>query len=397
MSGRCLNEVLPNLSSLKNLNLSHCPGCSDGLFKEFGKRRLNIHELLVEACPRISDTGVKALTNGNHSDQRGCLSIRHLNLSSTSVTTKSLWSILKQLPRLKKLSFSNIEYGKEEESPSFLDDIHFLELEFLDVSGTYISGSNVKTLCKKCPKLVDVKMNYSDELSDGFLQHLICLSRLKSLDIGGAFPRLGFEHLALFLKEHGHQLESVDLSGMTGVQVSVLCLYCKSLQHLVLADCKDVDASLPTWDMLTEEQRKHLTVNKETGALNVSSFYHLRFLNLNRSTFNTSNPVEIQRELLFRFLTSICGLQKLLLKSVNGVDDEVMDRILESSSRETLCRIDLTDCQNITMTTVYKILERCCNLRSLNLSNCRHVGLGDISKIKAQLKRAGNPLEIIWI
>lgn len=397
MSGKCLDEVLPELSSLKSLNLSHCPSCSDHLLIEFGKRSLNIQELLVESCNGVTDAGIKALISGNElqpSDQIGCLDICHLNVSSTSVSTKSLWLILLGLPRLRKLSFSNVQSGIDENCLISSDKL--LELENLNMSYTYISSSNIKWLYERCQKLVEVTMNCSFELQGRFLQHLVCLTYLTSLNMEGASSELHFEHVAKFLVQRGNQLTSLNASGIAGVQISVLCLYCQALKDLVLADCQNVDASMPTWSALTEKQRKHIGKNDELGDLYFSDFCELQHLNLNQTTFSI-HSTEIEQQLLFKLLTSHKALQRLLLKGVTGVDDEMLQNVFESSSSVKLCTLNLSGCEHITIASIYKVLESCNNLRFLDLSHCWHVQQSDVSTINKQLKKSGNPLEIIWV
>ena len=396
LSGKCLDEVLPELSSLKSLNLSHCPSCSDRLLIEFGKRSVNIQELLVESCNGVTDAGIKAIISSNKqsSDQIGCLDIRHLNVSSSSVSTKSLWLILLGLPKLRKLSFSNIQSGLDENCLTLSDNL--LELENLNISYTYISSSNIKWLYERCPRLAEVTMNCSFELQGSILQHLTCLTRLTSLNLEGACSELHFEHVAKFLVQRGNQLTSLNASGIAGVQISVLCLYCQALKDLVLADCQNLDASIPTWSALTEKQRKHIGKSEEFGDLYFSDFCKLQHLNLNHTTFSI-HSTEIEQQLLFKLLASHETLQKLLLKGVIGVDDEVLQNFLESSSNAKLCTLNLSGCENITIASVYKVLESCNNLRLLDLSHCWHVGQSDVSTINVQMKKSGNPLEIIWV
>ena len=388
LSKSCLSEILPTLQSLRSLQLTNCRNCSDELLHKLGKYCLDLQELVIKLCPKITDKGIQAFFTPKGPNKAGCFSIIHLDVSGTSVTTKSLGVILLGLPKLRKLCFSDVPG----ENHLGLVGIPLLNIEHLDLFGTFLVDSDLKLLIQSCLKLVLLRLNLSSNLGTIVTNHLTSLSYLKSLDLGGASETL-FEDVERFLEKRGGQLESLNLSGMPNVRISVLCIYCQSLKELVLEHCQNVDPILPTLVDSTGEQRNDLS---RQGSRLSDFCSQLFYISLNFATFRDNGERELSSVRMSNILTDHPNLTRLSLKDLD-VNDEVLEQVCRSSSSLALRTLDLTHCDVITIESVSEVVKKCQNLRRLDLSHCKQIDSGFISQLKKNLKKTPNPLEITWV
>ena len=370
--------------------MSNCRGCSDQLLHNLGKHCRDLQELVVNLCPKVTDVGVAALCTHHNPDEVGCFDIVHFDVTATSVTTKSLGVILLGLPKLRKLRFSDISG----ESDLGLVAVPLLRIEHLDLFGTFLVDSDLKHLIDNCPMLTALKLNLSSILSSIVTDHLPLLSHLKFLDLGGASDGIVFDDVETFLKRRGDQLESLNLSGLNDVRISVFCAYCKSLRELILAHCENVDPVLPATADSTREEKASLP---HLGS-RLSDFCPQLFsIDLSFTTFrgNDRDP-DLCSVSVCGILCDHSNLRTLSLKNVD-VNDEILEQMCGSSSSLALKTLDLTNCNAITVKSVSSILDRCRNLRLLDVSHCKQIGLAFVSEVKRNLKENGSPLQIAWV
>lgn len=360
------------------------------MLHNIGRHCRNLQELVVNLCPKVTDVGIEALFTQDNPDEVGCFDIIHLDVSATSVTTKSLGVILLGLPKLRKLCFSDLSG----ENHLGLVGMPSLNIEHLELFATFLTDSDLKLLIENCPKLAVLRLNLSTILSKIVANQLPVLSHLKSLDLGGASDGILFEDVEKFLKKRGVQLESLNLSEMRNVRISVLCMYCKSLKELILAHCENVDPMLPVLDDLTKEQRDNLP---ECGS-RLSDFCPQLFcINLNFTTFRDDHHPELHPISASAILGDHPNLARLSLKDVD-INDEILEQVCKSSSSLALRTLDLTNCNAITVESVRSIVENCRNLRLLDLSHCKQVDFASVSQIKKNLKGTRrNLLQIVWV
>ena len=344
----------------------------------------SLQELVVNLCPKITDRGIKYLLSKDNPDRVGCFHLIYLAVSGTSVTTKSLEIILLRLPKLRRLCFSDISG----ESHLELSGMSSLNIEYLDLFSTFLVDLDIKQIIKCSPKLAVLRLNVCSNLNKIVSNHLSSLSNLKSLDLGGASNEILFEDVDKFLKKGGAHLESLNLSGMGNICMTALCMYCKSLKELILAHCQNIDPILPFL-----EQRDNLQHCRR----NFSDFCpQITHINLNFTTFCESSQPELHKIWIPAILCDHSNLVKLSLKNVD-INDAALQQICESSSNLALRDLDLTNCNAITVESVYTIVGNCRKLRFLDLSHCKQIALASVSKLKQELKEACNPLQIVWI
>ena len=348
----------------------------------------------MKSCPKVTDAGIDALPTDKDPGEVGCLEIRHLDVSATSVTTKCLEIILSRLPKLRKLCFSNIKADMR--LPKLEDLPSLLKVQYLDILETFLADTNLKLLLDHCPKLAVLKLNCSEILSEYPSDKSMGLSNLTSLAVSEGSCASSFQHVEAFLKKRGPQLESLSLFGVHNFRISALCLYCKSLKELVLEHCENMDPRLPTFDDLKKEERDSL--REESRGNRLSDFCsRLSCIDFSFTTFRDNGmQAEVYPVWMSGLLSDHSKLTKLLLSS-SEVTDEILRQVCGSSSSLALKSLHLDHCHAITVTSVRGIVENCPNLRMLDLSHCKHVDLASVTQIKKKLKQAGNPLQIVWV
>ena len=389
LSSSCLNDSLPTLKFLKSLRLSKCRGCSDQLLHKLGNHCRNLQELVVNLCPKVTDVGIEALCTKYNPNEVGCFGIVHLDVTATSVTTKSLERILLGLPKLRKLCFSDVS---GETDLGFVA-IPLLRIVHLDLFGTFLVNSDLKLLIDNCPELTELRLNLSSMLNKIVTNHLPLLSHLKSLDLGGASDGILFDDVETFLKRRGDQLESLNLSGLNDVCISVLCTYCKSLKELILAHCQNVDLTLPAIGDLTRERK----ASEQHHGGRFSDFCTQLFsIDLSFTTFHDNGHPELHSVLVCGILSDHRNLRTLSLKNVD-VNDEILEQMCGSLSSLALNTLYLTNCNAISIQSISSVVERCRNLRLLDLSHCKYINLGFVSQMKKRLMENRSRLQITWV
>ena len=399
VSATCLNQVIQNLTCLSCINLSHCDGCSDSVLENIAKNCLNLSDLNIEGCSQITDNGIEALLSATDNSVQP-LKIAYLNVSSTSVTTESLWILLNRLPFLLSLSFARI---KENASHTIFmrDKSDLLQLQHLDMLGTVIGFMQLKLLVESCPNLIKLKLtipsftNSHDEIFSESLKHLskLKLFQLHTENIPEFEPAPHpFKITESLLNQLGGQLESIDLTGEIEVKVSDIRLHCNSLKQLVLSSCQLVQPFITSITMLPRENCEANT------ACNIAMFSDfsslpLEYIHLEKIEFQNILPHQMQ-ELLYLLLASHPNLRQLSLKSV-PIEQGSLMKILCSSSGAQLEKLVLSCYDNITGKTIGMIEESCPNLQHLELWHCWVITWSDIWQSNSRLKRNGRKLEVV--
>lgn len=376
------------------------------MVENLAKNCPNLRELDLESCDKITDSGIEAVLKDDGS--AALLKITYLNLSSTSVSTKSLWICLNRLPSLVSLSLAKIKNIAEESEPCYTlfiqDKTGPFQLRYLDISDTLVFNSHLRLVLQRCPELVELKVSmalYTKGDPESFSQSLMHLLRLKALQINGTLPHTYFEHrqqaftferLEPFLKQNGLQMESLNLTNVTGISLLILCLYCKSLKRLVLSNCELVRPFFPSWKISRNEVRNGKSYT-ECDAVNLSEFCQLQYIQLEKVEFKDTS-LRLKQDLLYQLLASHASLLQLSLKNV-PIEERFLLRILQSSSGAQLEKLVLSCYDNVTVKTIRMIEESCPNLKCLELFHCWIITWYDIWQINDRLKRNRKKLEVV--
>lgn len=340
----------------------------------------------MSLCPKITNVGIQALFAPANPDEFGCFELVHLDVSATSVTMESLGLILSKIPKLRKLCLSDLSG----ESQLELTALPRLNIQHFDSHGTFMDGSALKLLIESCPKLTELRMNWSSGLGNVVANHLTALSHLTLLDLSGACEGILFGDIEKFLKSCGSHLESLNLSGVHNVYVSVLCLNCSSLTQLTLAHCQNVCAKLPALNDHGDSLPQRRNRNR------LSYFCpRLSSINLDFVTFRDSSQPEFN-QIITNILCDHPNLEKLSLKNTD-IDDEVLRNVCESSSSFALRILNLSNCNAITIEAVRCIVDKCRSLQTIDLSHCKQLVLASVTQMRQNLKATRSPLQIVWV
>ena len=403
VSTSCLNQIIQNFTFLTSINLSHCRECSDSVLENLAKHCPNVTDLNVEGCDQITDNGMEALVRAAVGSIRP-LKIAFFNVSSTSITTQSLWMLLNGLPMLQSLSLASLK-GTERSVTGHIMfrnvNIFQLQLQHLDISNTAITFNQLKLVLEGCPNLIDLKLTlpscengFTPDKLETFSEILKTLSKLKSLDIimsdESRFQPLPFKSFGSFLQQNGHQLESLKLFGAMELSLHVVCFYCSSLKQLVLCDCELVQPFLPS---LETSPKRHRKANTGCNISMLSDFCSLECINLKKVKFQDISLHEKQ-ELLYQLLAFLSNLVHLSLERV-PIEENVLTAILQTSSGVHLKKLVLSCYDNITVKTIHAIKDICLNLKRLELFHCWDITWYDIWKINDCLKQNGRKLEVV--
>ena len=403
VSTSCLNQIIQNFTFLTIINVSNCRECSNCVLENLAKHCPHVKDLNVEGCDQITDYGMEVLVRAAVSSKQP-LKIAYFNVSSTSITTNSLWMLLNGLPLLLSLSFSSLkrtERSITDHSMFRNENIVQLQLQHLDISNTAIAFNQLKLVLEGCPNLVELKLTLPS-CENGFTPHnfetfsesLKNLSKLKSLDISmsdeSRSQPLSFESFGSFLQQNGHQLESLKLFGAMELSLHVVCFYCSSLKQLVLCDCQLVQPFLPSLETSPEKHRK---ANTGCNISMLSDFCSLKYINLKKVEFKDVS-LRKKQELLYQLLAFLPNLVHVSLKRV-PVEENVLIAILQTSSGVHLKKLVLSCYDNITIKTIHAIKDICLNLKRLELFHCWDITWYEIWKINDCLKQNGRKLEVV--
>ena len=392
--------MIQNLTSLSCINLSYCDGCSDSVLEGIAKNCPNLSDLNVEGCSQITDDGIEALLSATDSSVKP-LKIAYLNVSSTSVTTASLWVLLNKLPLLLSLSFARIKGITKSPVNHIMFKRAVFPLQHLDMLDTVIEFIQLKELVESCPnfiKLILTIPSFANSHAEIFSESLKHLSKLKSLQLHTeSIPE--FEPVPHQLKitesllNHiGSQLESIDITGGIAVNLSDLHHHCNSLKHLGLFSCQLVQPFIPSLETVPKKDHEAQTASNIAMFSNFCSS-PLEYIHLEKVKFN-GIPLNQKQELLYLLLASHPNLLQLSLKSV-PIEQGFLIKILHSSSGTQLEKLVLSCYDNITAKTIRMIEESCPNLQHLELWHCWVITWSDIWQSNDRFKRNGRKLEVV--
>ena len=403
ISSQCLNQIVQNLTCLTYLNLSHCLKCCDSVLENIAKYCPNLEKLDIEKCYDVTDHGIQALLKPSASSVKPS-KISHLNVSSTSVTTKSLSTLLIGLPLLLSLSFARL-LGTREFSMADCSSIEQkfvqFQLQHLDMLDTQFfcnQMEQVDFILQSCPNLKGLKLSvnmpcdeanlcgYPDVFFIKSAKHLTALESFHMSALQGSYfqsqpfalRHFEFELINNFLKEIGHQLESLHLAYVKNLKISTLCFDCSSLKHLTLSRCQLVQPFFPCLETPTK----------------LSDFCLLRYIDLESVDFKPEISLDLKQKFLYQQLTSHSNLLRLSLQSV-PIAEEYLMKILRSTSGLQLEELILSCYDNIIVKTIGMIEQCCPNLKRLELNHCWVITWYDICQVNEQLKTIGKSLKVV--
>ncbi|XP_014856716.1 PREDICTED: F-box/LRR-repeat protein 13-like isoform X1 [Poecilia mexicana] len=199
-------EALCGLSTaLSKLHVVDCPGMTDEGMKYVSSLR-HLNYLDISLCSRVSDLGIKYLTEGSSANK-----LQHLSISQCGLITE--FSIKRITRRLQKLFHLNLSYC-EKVMDQALDYLNGSSIQSLDLTGCNIRDQGLGSLKKiQLKKIIVAKCVFVTDM--------------------------GIEKLC----DNMRDLEHIDISqcpALTDAAINAISLYCRSLLRLKMAACPQV-------------------------------------------------------------------------------------------------------------------------------------------------------------
>ncbi|XP_008409613.1 F-box/LRR-repeat protein 13 isoform X2 [Poecilia reticulata] len=198
-------EVLCGFSTaLSKLHVVDCNGMTDEGMKYVSSLR-HLNYLDISLCSRVSDVGIKWLTEGSSANK-----LQHLGISQCGLITE--FSIKRIARRLQKLFHLNLSYC-EKVTDQALDYLNGSSIQSLDLTGCNIRDQGLDSLKKiQLKKIVVAKCIFITDM--------------------------GIE-----LCDNMRDLEHIDISqcpALTDAAIGAISLYCRSLLRMKMAACPQV-------------------------------------------------------------------------------------------------------------------------------------------------------------
>ncbi|XP_008409614.1 F-box/LRR-repeat protein 13 isoform X3 [Poecilia reticulata] len=196
-------EVLCGFSTaLSKLHVVDCNGMTDEGMKYVSSLR-HLNYLDISLCSRVSDVGIKWLTEGSSANK-----LQHLGISQCGLITE--FSIKRIARRLQKLFHLNLSYC-EKVTDQALDYLNGSSIQSLDLTGCNIRDQGLDSLKKiQLKKIVVAKCIFITDM--------------------------GIEKLC----DNMRDLEHIDISqcpALTDAAIGAISLYCRSLLRMKMAAC----------------------------------------------------------------------------------------------------------------------------------------------------------------
>ena len=380
LSTKALKQIPKNLPCIQFVDLSGCLACTDDVLDSFGSCCPELKVLRAESCSQITDVGVDALC-GDDSTPR-CRKLRDVNLTSTSITNYGMQKMLLTQPELQKfhaaMTSTNDEFSLN--SSKLTSSLSLVSINF---SHTAVSDMSVKSLCEACPLLCELFLNCCSSITEVSLHYIASLTRLRLLSIAGNTTIKFQPNLAHFLEKCGHLLETLNISGVEGIDTKVLGTCCRSLKCLIMADCKDVVGNFIPLSIGQEDT--FLSLAKACPKLN--------HLNLHGCKFT-------QHKSLLEHLTAIFSSSvefQVVDLSIEELRDDIVLQFIKSLNLLQLRSLNLSRCSEISVEPLVLLAERCKNLTQLNLSHCRNISLQDVEYLRKVARQCGLGLNVAWV
>ncbi|KAL9982234.1 hypothetical protein ACROYT_G004259 [Oculina patagonica] len=381
LSTKALKEISINLPCLQLIDLSGCQACTDDVLNLLGASCPELRWLRGESCFLISDAGIDGLCGDD--DNPRCRRLREVTLTSTAITSYGMQKLLISQPELKKLSLAmTIHVIGEKFRLNTRSLPEGLKLKSVDLSNTAITNASIKNLCEICPWLCELSLNCCSSVTAVSLQYIASLTLLKAFSIADNEAIKFRPHLAQFLAKSGNSLQALNISAMENVETQLLCVCCKSLKSLIMADCREITASYIHFD----QERNSLSLAQACPKLNILDLHNCHFTEHNTLADHLS-----------AILSSSTELQELDLSGIEYLSDEIIIQFIQSSDLSKLRSVNLSRCSEISMEPVELLVETCQGLTQLNLSHCQNISLRDAESLRKISRHRRVKANITWV
>ncbi|XP_055383045.1 F-box/LRR-repeat protein 2-like [Condylostylus longicornis] len=324
--------VLNGIVDMKNLHtLILTYDCTD-----------NILKILETSCPRIQVLDISSSKMIGNNSIKYLLELHHLKkvqLYRTSITIEGYIRLLTKMPQLENigrydaigtcLEYIDMTYENLDEKP-------IIKLKVFE--SHYVVSKHIKLLAKWCPDIELVCLFHNPLLND--LMGLIAINKLSDLRLLSC--NFFQDHVRDVLEVKGCNLTYLHLEHVEEIDINALmCIsqYCPDLNTLIIYNCELIDGPLKYF-------RKQVPP----------------FMNLKNLTIAASCTLQH-----LEFLLMNCFKIKFIhIGTMVPTNDEIFDKILANNPMEYLEELHIIYSTGLTVSTAYKLLETCENLKVLN-------------------------------
>ncbi|XP_013397291.1 uncharacterized protein LOC106164051 [Lingula anatina] len=316
-----------------SLSLIQCLGNGvtvTGLRELFRHCATSLQELNIPRCNQGSLTGDNILL---HAAAR-CQNITHLDLSWCNINDNGVIAICEASKRLVSMKLNGCQMITDD-SIDMLATKHGKSLETLEVFGCYnVTPMGMEILAEHCKGLKSLNVGQCHRLSDA------CIVQLS---------------------ESLSQIRTLDLRGLKQIKdncIRKIVRKCPHLNTLVLANCLRItDVAL---------------IEVSTYAPNVK-------------WLDASGCRNISNQAIGAVSKNCRGLEHLDVSSTGITHLSVI--MLANNSNETLQKLKISFCQDITESSIVKLVRNCRRLDTLHLYGCKGIrSLDRVLEIKPGLK-----------
>ncbi|KAG0714017.1 hypothetical protein GWK47_001705 [Chionoecetes opilio] len=393
LTQRCRRLRRVNLSYLRNvgpgamLRLATCLAEVTHLNLSMTQIIDQVLEVVGRCCPHlreldVSNTGItdSALIRLSHDETSKvpqCQKLERVILAGCLLSPTGPAYLLHYLPRLYYIDYEYMfqvfeilqDWGVTKDNMTQCDPY---PLRVLTSSSEHIDPSSVDVAVTLCPLVLEVTLSNA-VIENELLYQTMRLEHLAHLRLTNCDGlSLNFHEGVLpVLTLRGHGLISLLLANFTVVDLTAIGECCPRLQNLALSGVTIYEEIL--------YPRDHL-------------FTTLVNLEVWTSVTTDSCNATILRQLLSR-----CpGLQNLLVRGADALSDKLLQELWQTNPMHQLSRLTLDSCHNVTIASIFHLLEEDNKLTLVRLWSCFLITRQDSLNLQHYVKAHNCDLYLEW-
>ncbi|KAL8560269.1 hypothetical protein ACOMHN_006000 [Nucella lapillus] len=406
VSPQSIAKCLPSLPALKSLILTYTKANS-AVLKSVATCLPHLTNLDLRGCP-VTDSDALLLCGDGGNFEPVCKNLVRLNLTGTKVELRGCIAILQCFPNLRMLLFpdtmeavaqlhkndapapnstdsaANRERScgpstsggssVSERNTSVPENCHKLEKLFsAGIRCGKIKSDSVQLACSYCPYARDVSWLYG--ASDESLKHLESLPHLNALEVCGDPCGVSFHGgIKPLLVSRGAEMRELGLFDILSVDLGMVGCMCPQLQHLKVF----------SMSLNADFAQSYVTAKQQA-----ESFKALRYFMM---VLGSSDIQFVPSDVL------MCAknLQTLHMLGVANLTDQVLEAAFEAHGFLCLKELELDTCNQVTVSSVTKLVTCCDQLTHVTLNCCDLITLQDVEELDLLISAEGLDVTVKW-
>lgn len=378
---KAFQNDFPCFSSLTDLNLCRT-NITDSFLSIIGiyganLRVLDISETGISSLGLVSLFLPKDIHGADDARNGNCTSLRMLNILNTMVDVDGATSALRNLTALVEFTYNNsivAIYDLLCQQPGSELGIVTLHSDSVDVTDDMFSA-----IVNACPKIKQFYLTTYRSMNQLSLLPLADRKRdIREFHLRNSgdydLPSLSIVNaLTPALASSGETMVSLNLHGVTDVNVSLIVQLCPSLVHLSMVICSSFINDLPYGVKIVPGQH-----SKHLETLEILSCDDL-------TSDNGSSESPLETDLRQLLLSPV--LKRLKLAGCNNLTDAIFEEAKNSHSFFYLEELSLFGCNVITFDAIRPIFFENNSLRAAAFNQCEEISLSEMQDTKKILKK----------